>query len=89
MVDPKIDIHDHSQAYCRSLGHRVPFSYCRTMNATLPCGDIFDCWKNILPVKEFVRQHYTEDEIVRFCRPSKPKLIQIHDLMIEAKNKDF
>ncbi len=87
MVDQKIDIHDHIRFYCRLLGHKVSFSYCRTMYASLPCGNILDCWKNILPVKEFVQQHYTDDEIALFLRPSKPKLIQLYDLMIKATKK--
>lgn len=85
MEDRKINVHDHLQRYCSSLGHKVPFEYCRRMNASLPCTKILDCWKNIFPVNEFIKQNYTVDEIASIFEPAKPKLVQIFELMKKAE----
>jgi hypothetical protein len=84
MEDQKIDAHDHLQQHCRSLGHRVPFEYCRRMNTDLPCNKILDCWKNMLSIDKFIRQNFTDDEIAAFLAPTKPKLVQIFELMKKA-----
>jgi hypothetical protein len=86
MVNRIIDAHDHLQQHCRSLGHRVPFEYCRSMNTNFPCNKILDCWKNILPIDNFLRQNFTEDELASLLAPAKPKLVQIYDLMKKAEN---
>ena len=88
MADPKIDAHDHLQLHCRSLGHRVPFEYCRSMNSNLPCNKILECWKNILPIDKFIRQHFTDNEMATFLTPTKPKLVQIFELMKKAGDRE-
>ena len=89
MVDQKIDFYDHYRYYCRLLGHQVPFSYCRSVNESLPCGRIFDCWNNKLSIKEFIEQHFTNDEIALIHRPDKPKLVHLYDLMMKASKKEL
>lgn len=86
MDNQKIDAHDHLQQHCRSLGHKVPFEYCRSMNTNFPCKKILDCWKDIVPIDVFIRENYTDDEIGIFLAPAKPKLAQIYELMKKAKN---
>ncbi|UCE41511.1 MAG: hypothetical protein JSV17_00530 [Candidatus Aminicenantes bacterium] len=88
MANQKMDTHDQLQQHCRSLGHRVPFEYCRSMNTNLPCNKILACWKNILPIDEFISKHYTENEMSVFLAPTKPKLIQIFDLMKKAGDSE-
>ena len=88
MVDQKIDSYDDLRLHCRPLGHQVPFSYCRSMKESLPCGGIYDCWKSKLPIKEFNQQHFTEDEIALIRRPSKPKLVHLYELMMKATKKE-
>lgn len=85
MVDPKIVAYDHIQQYCRMLGHKVPFAYCRSMNTKLPCRNVLECWKNIFAITEFVDRHYSKEEISFFLQPPKPKLAQIFEIMTEAK----
>jgi len=84
MVEKNIKVRDHLQQYCHSLGHRIPFEYCRSMNANLPCRSILDCWKNIFPVKDFMQNFYSEDEIKSFLSPPGPKIQQIYDSMVKA-----
>jgi hypothetical protein len=88
MEDQKIDAHDHRQQHCRSLGHRVPFEYCRSMNTNLPCNKILECWKNIFPIDQFIRQNFTDNEIAAFLAPTKPKLVQIFELMKKAGDSE-
>jgi hypothetical protein len=85
MVDQKIDAFDPIQQYCRMLGHKVPFAYCRSMNANLPCRNTLDCWKDIFAVKDFVQHFYSKEEISFFLEPPKPKLAQIFEIMTKAK----
>jgi len=85
MVDQKIDSHDFIQQYCRMLGHRVPFAYCRRMNSDLPCRNTLDCWKNVFAVEDFINFFYSQEEISQFLEPPKPKLTQIYEIMKKAK----
>lgn len=85
MVDDTIETHDHIQQFCRMLGHKVPFAYCRKMNGDLPCGNMLDCWKNIFAVEDFVRNFYSEEEKARFLEPPKPKISQIYDILMQIK----
>jgi hypothetical protein len=85
MVDNTIEAHDNIQQYCRMLGHKVPFAYCRKINGDLPCRNTLDCWKDIFAVEDFVRHFYSEEEISRFLEPPKPKIAQIYDIMTQIK----
>jgi hypothetical protein len=58
------------------------------MNTHLPCNKILDCWKNILPIDEFIRQNYSDDEMATFLAPAKPKLVQIYELMKKAGDSE-
>lgn len=85
MVNHNIDALDHLQQHCRSLGHRVPFEYCRSMNTNLPCNKILDCWRDIMPIDEYIHENFTEDEMAIFLAPAKPKLAQIYEMMKKAE----
>ena len=85
MVENTIETFDHTQQYCRLLGHEVPFAYCRKMNSDLPCRNTLECWKGIFAVEDFIRDFYSEEEIARFLEPPKPKLAQIYDIMTQVK----
>jgi hypothetical protein len=85
MVEKKREAKDQLQLYCRSLGHRVPFEYCRTMNSALPCRSVLDCWQSVFPVEEFIRNFYSEEEIKAFLQPAKPKILQIYDSLLKAE----
>jgi hypothetical protein len=85
MVAPKIDSHDFIQQYCRMLGHKVPFAYCRSMNNELPCRNTLDCWKEVFPVENFVNKFFSKEEISLFLESPKPKIAQIFEIMEKAK----
>jgi hypothetical protein len=82
-----IEQHDTGQIHCRMLGHEVPFTYCRQGSNKLPCRKIFDCWFEIFPVEEFIRDHYSEEQIRQFLTPPPPKLASILDLIQKAQSQ--
>ncbi len=88
MVKKSIKSRDHLLQYCRSLGHRVPFEYCRCLNTNLPCRSILDCWMDVFSVEEWVRDFYTEEEINFFLQPAKSKILQIYDSMLKASGSE-
>ncbi len=69
------------------LGHYVPFNYCRTMKDGVPCHRILDCWFEKLPVKEYLQENYTDEEIAQILEPPRPKLASLIDLIEKAKNR--
>ncbi len=70
------------------LGHDIPFRYCRTMREGLPCAKIFDCWFEILPIMDFVEEHYSEEEQKQIVAPPKSRITSIAEILAKAaKNK--
>lgn len=80
-----IERHDHLETHCRNLGHAVPFSYCRSMNETLPCRAILDCWYTQVDASGFLRDHFTADQVDRILAPPKPKLTSLLELIERAR----
>jgi len=80
--------HDNKRIYCRKLGHWLTFNYCRQENNELPCRKILDCWFEKIPIKEFLKENYTEEEISYILGSSKPKLISIIELIEQAKKRN-
>lgn len=80
-----MESHDQEEGYCRTLGHYVPFKYCRTMKDGVPCHRILDCWFERFPVEEYLREQYSEDEISRMLEPPKPKISSLLDLIEKAR----
>jgi hypothetical protein len=68
-----IEDFDSEKIYCRKLGHHVSFKYCRGENEGLPCARILDCWFERLPIEDFIRTNYTEEECARIFAPQKYK----------------
>ncbi|MBN2533844.1 MAG: hypothetical protein JXB88_13195 [Spirochaetales bacterium] len=75
-----INQYDEKQTYCRQLGHHVPFKYCRLVQNGLPCKQIFNCWFEIFPVKEFVLNNYSRKEIETILTPAPSRLNTILDI---------
>jgi hypothetical protein len=76
---------DAIAGYCRMLGHKVPFSYCRSLKEGLPCSKILDCWFEVLPIEQFVSEHYSSEEQETFLLPAKPKVATLIELIEKAK----
>jgi len=66
--------HDGQELYCRSLGHHVRFAYCRAAGGELPCARVAACWAGRIPVDEYLRAHFTPEELERAFAPRPGKL---------------
>jgi hypothetical protein len=76
---------DDTTSYCRSLGHYVPFRYCRTVGDGLPCAKIKDCWFEKIDIEGFISDNYTESERERIFAPPSEKISTILDLIQKAR----
>jgi hypothetical protein len=80
-----MDRYDKLNAYCRMLGHYIPFRYCRTQQDGLPCAKILDCHFERLPIQNFIDNHYSPEERNKMFKQQMPKLTSILDLIEQAK----
>ena len=81
------DMHDELEGYCRMLGHRLPFRYCREVNEGLPCRKIMDCWYDVFPVLEFLARNYSEEELkIAFGTPKKTRIESIIEIVHKARS---
>jgi len=80
--------HDQREGYCRMLGHRLTFAYCRRLKEGLPCHKVLDCWFEQFPVQEFIDAHYTPEQISAFLTPPKPKVQSLLELIEEARKRN-
>jgi len=76
---------DDKNSYCRTLGHYVPFRYCRTVNNGLPCRKIKDCWFEKIDIVLFITENYTESEQEQIFAPPPEKISTILDLINKAR----
>ncbi len=79
--------HDEREGYCRMLGHRLGFGYCRTVNGGMPCHKVLDCWFEQFSVREFIREHYTAEQVESFLAPPKPRMQSLLELIEQAKKR--
>ncbi len=82
-----MDTYDKEEGYCRTLGHYVPFRYCRSVRNGVPCHRILDCWFERIPAEEYLREHYTEEEIADILKPPVSKLVSLVELIEKAKKR--
>ncbi|OPZ99531.1 MAG: hypothetical protein BWY71_00959 [Planctomycetes bacterium ADurb.Bin412] len=82
-----IERHDIRKIRCRMLGHEVPFGYCRQGCGELPCRKIFDCWFEVFPVEEFMREHYSREQIEKILSPPPDKVTTLIDLIQRAQQR--
>ena len=83
-----IDQHDNKKIYCRMLGHHVAFIYCRSGASSQPCRKIFDCWFQTFDIEQFMKAHFTDEQIRAILAPSKDKMTSIIELIEQAKNSE-
>ena len=79
--------YDEEQIYCRMLGHHLAFHYCRTVKDQLPCHKIMDCWFERIDIKDFLKVHYSDQEIAKALAPPPPKMASLVSLIEKAKNR--
>jgi len=76
---------DDKTAYCQTLGHYVPFKYCRSLNNELPCRKIKDCWFEKIDIEQYIKENYTELDQERIFAPPPEKISTILDLIKKAQ----
>lgn len=79
--------YDELIAYCRMLGHEVPFRYCRTVNANLPCRNVIDCWSGSFDVADYIAREYLPSEQDQIFKQPPHKLTTIVTLIQKAREK--
>jgi hypothetical protein len=53
------------EIYCNQLGMVVKFSYCLSMNDSLPCRSITGCWEGRTDILKVLKEGFTEEELKR------------------------
>lgn len=69
------------------LGHAVNFSYCRKTAEGVPCRKIMDCWFETLPIKDYMEEHFTEEELKTIFKPPESKMTSLLELIEQAKKR--
>lgn len=80
-----IEDHDSKRIYCRALGHRAPFSYCRKPGSELFCRNMISCWSGTFDVTAFIKEHWSEEQIEKALMPPKPKMSSLVELIQKAQ----
>jgi hypothetical protein len=80
-----IEKHDSEEIYCRKLGHRLLFSYCRVEKGTLPCSKIRDCWFERIDINGFLEENYSESDLESIFKPGSDKISSLLELIEKAK----
>ncbi len=82
-----IEQHDGEELWrCPMLGGPVHFGYCRKVNDGLPCVKLLECWLQRLPLVEFLKTHYSPDEIqTAFASKRKGRLARIMEAVDNAR----
>jgi hypothetical protein len=81
--------YDDMQRRCPRLGGQVPFSYCRSSEASgEPCPKVFDCWWERFDVVDFFRRRLPSDAFSKLQNvPLPDKVASLVDLVRQAKNR--
>ena len=67
------------------MGHHLTFAYCRKPASAQPCQKIFDCWFKTFDAEQFMKEHFTDEQIKAFLVPPKPKITSLIELIQQAK----
>ncbi len=82
-----IDQYDEQLIYCRTLGHEIPFSYCRKPGQELFCRKIRDCWFKKFDITSFLNEHFSKEQIEQALSPPKQKMSSLMELVAQAKQR--
>ena len=77
---------------CRRLGHDVAFGYClREQAEGRPCRLILDCWWERFDVRQYLREHLTEEEYRQVeeaaAAPPPDKMTSLVEMIRAAKER--
>ena len=85
--DGGIEQHDGEELWrCPMLGGPVNFGYCRKVTDGLPCVKLLECWLQRLPLVEFLKTHYSPEEIqTAFTTKRKGRLARMVEAVDNAR----
>lgn len=86
-MDSSRNQYDQLDLYCRKLGHHVKFEYCRHENFGKFCSKVRDCWFETIPIDEYLKANYSEEEIAHLFQPPKSKIVSIFELIQKAQQQ--
>ena len=69
------------------LGHEVTFSYCRRPARDLPCRKVLDCWWQAFDVEDFLRRHFSQEQLAGILAPPPPKVATLVELIEQARRR--
>jgi hypothetical protein len=81
--------YDSGNIYCRKLGHNLTFAYCRREFEEKPCARIKACWRGLLPLDDWLKDHFKQEEIDYIDAIPAPKLSTLIELIEKAKKGKF
>ena len=67
------------------MGHRLNFSYCRKPASAQPCRKIFDCWFKTFDIEQFMKEHFTDEQIKAILAPPKAKVSSLIELIQQTQ----
>ena len=50
----------------------------------MPCYRVLDCWFERFAVEDFIREHFTKEQMRAFLAPPAPKLLSLIELVQAA-----
>lgn len=80
-----IEQHDDKTLRCPRVGGDVNFLYCRSENNRLPCAWIVGCWQKRIDINEFLKGHYSNEELNLVFALPRPKIESLLNLIEKAK----
>ncbi len=82
-----MESHDHRIRRCPSLGHEVPFSYCRAPASDTPCRNLFNCWWQVFDVESWAFANFAKDQLRNMFEPRQGKVASIIELIEQARGR--
>jgi len=82
-----IDQYDDRIIRCPRIGGEVNFRFCRCENNMFPCGWIIGCWHERIDIHEFLKGHYSTEELDRIFTLPRPKVESLVNLIEQAKQR--
>lgn len=80
-----IEKYDSEMIRCPRVGGYVNFRLCRSENSMLPCRFVVSCWQKRMDVNQFLKEHFSEEELSRIFLPPRPKIESLVELIEKAK----
>ena len=75
------------EGYCPKLGHHIPFSYCLKPGQEQFCSSIRNCWFQRMNIDEYLRDHYSMEEIEAALAGGSSRMASILDGIKKSKNQ--